>query len=246
MGYPVLVADPDDTTRQVLSAMLQEVGHPVLAVASGASALAMLRETQPCLAVLEVQLGDDVCGYEVCRVIRAQSADTPVVFISGTRTEPCDRVAGLMVGGDDYVVKPFARDELLTRIRKLLGRSRPLPARVNGVLTRREREVLTLLASGMRQDEIAERLVISKKTVGTHVSNLCRKLDVHSQAQAIVVAFHDALLEPIDEVPSPRVLALGGVTANIAAPPVDVDAAVPSIARGRLPLPRRAATFSPD
>ena len=214
-GVPILVCEPDEETRLQLVGMLEEVGHSVLAADSGASALAMLRETTPCLAVLEVQLGDDVCGYEVCRMIRTNHGDVPIVFISGSRTEPCDRVAGLMIGGDDYVVKPFARDELLARIRNLLGRSRQLPTRVGGLLTRREREVLTLLASGMRQDEIAERLFISKKTVGTHVSNLCRKLDVHSQAQAIVVAFQESLIEtPVETATVAPTIMMGEAAAT--------------------------------
>ena len=119
----------------------------------------------------------------------------PVVFISGSRTESFDRVAGLLVGADDYVVKPYARDELLTRIRSLLRRSRPLVSAVGSKLTRREREVLQLLAEGFQQGQIAERLFISKKTVGTHLANLCRKLDVHSQAQAVAIAYREDILE---------------------------------------------------
>jgi DNA-binding NarL/FixJ family response regulator len=192
----VLVADPDETSREELARVLEEAGYAVVQVASGAEALEVLGESAPSAALLEIQLTDDVCGYEVCRSIREKFGEAlPVVFVSGTRTESFDRVAGLLIGADDYLVKPYARDELLTRVRNLLRRSRPLVPGVGSKLTRREREVLQLLAEGLAQDEIAERLFISKKTVGTHLANLCRKLDVHSQAQAVAIAYREEILE---------------------------------------------------
>ena len=115
----------------------------------------------------------------------------PVVFVSGSRTESYDRVAGLLVGANDYIVKPYAPDELLTRVRHLVRRSQALSPSVTARLTDREREVLQLLATGLRQDDIAERLFISRKTVGTHIGNILRKLGVRSQAQAVVVAYRE-------------------------------------------------------
>jgi DNA-binding NarL/FixJ family response regulator len=103
-------------------------------------------------------------------------------------------VAGLLVGADDYVVKPYAADELLTRVRNLARRS-ALPQNGSDRLTKREREVLQLLANGLRLDDIAERLFISRKTVGTHIENILRKLDVQSQAQAVALAFREELVE---------------------------------------------------
>jgi DNA-binding NarL/FixJ family response regulator len=194
---PVLVADADDAGRAELARLLEEADHQVVQVASGREALDKIRALTPCLALLEIQLADDVCGYEVCRTIRELHGEAvPVIFVSGSRTEPYDRVAGLLLGADDYVVKPYASDELLTRIRNLLRRSsgRGLPESVVEKLTRREREVLQLLAEGLRKDEIAIRMFISTKTVGTHLTNLCRKLDVHSQAQAVALAFREELV----------------------------------------------------
>jgi DNA-binding NarL/FixJ family response regulator len=111
------------------------------------------------------------------------------MFVSGVRTESYDRVAGLLVGASDYLVKPYAPDELLTRVRNLLRLSRPLPSAIFEKLTRREREVLQLLADGLRQEEIAQRLFITRKTVGAHVVNVLRKLGVKSQAQAVAMAY---------------------------------------------------------
>jgi DNA-binding NarL/FixJ family response regulator len=190
---PVLVADADDDARTELARLLRTAGYPVVEARSGEEALAAARTTPPCAALLEVPLGG-LSGYEVCRTLHVELGESvPVMFVSGVRTESYDRVAGLLVGASDYLVKPYAPDELLTRVRNLLRRSRPLPAMIFERLTRREREVLTLLADGLRQDEIAARLFITKKTVGTHVVNMLRKLGVRSQAQAVAMAYRGEL-----------------------------------------------------
>src|SRR5688572_12380061 len=163
-------------------------------VASGEEVLEAVRDLKPSIVLLEVPLGG-LSGYEVCRALREEASEMPIVFVSGSRTESYDRVAGLLVGADDYVVKPYAPDELLTRVRALVRRSQSLTDSVSAKLTKRELEVLRLLADGLRQDEIAERLFISRKTVGTHVANILRKLGVHSQIQAVALAFREELLD---------------------------------------------------
>lgn len=186
---PVLIADEDKASRTRLARLLQANGFNVVQVASGDEALQAVREARPSIALLEVPLGQ-LSGYEVCRTLRSELGDAlPIVFVSGSRTESYDRVAGLLLGADDYIVKPYAPDELLTRVRNLVRRARPLaPAVVTG-LTRREREVLRLLVEGLRSDEIAGRLFISRKTVGTHIEHILRKLGVRSQAQAVALAY---------------------------------------------------------
>ena len=129
-------------------------------------------------------------GYEICRELREEFGDgLPILFMSGLRTESLDRVAGLLVGADDYLVKPFAPDELIGRVRALIRRSRA--GFSNGSawgLTRREDEVLRLLASGLRQEEIASRLVVSHRTVGSHIQNTLRKMGATSRTQAVALA----------------------------------------------------------
>jgi len=160
-------------------------------VTSGLEALELTRAGErPDLVVLDVQL-PGMSGYEICRELRDEFGDAlPILFVSGFRTESLDRVAGLLVGADDYLVKPFAPDELIGRVRSLIRRSRAgVPSGSDWGLTRREDEVLGLLASGLRQEEIATRLVVSPRTVGAHIQNVLRKMGATSRTQAVALAY---------------------------------------------------------
>ena len=191
---PVLIADEDPKSRAQLARVLQRAGYEIVQVASGEEALEAVLQTNPSIVLLEIPLGG-LSGYEVCRALREEIRDIPVVFVSAARTESYDRVAGLLVGADDYIVKPFSPDELLTRVRHLVRRSQPPMPSITAKLTKREREVLLLLVDGLRQDDIAKRLFISRKTVGTHVANIMRKLGVRTQAQAVAAAYRDELTD---------------------------------------------------
>ena len=193
-GRPILIVDADASARAELALVLEEEGYEVVQAGSGEAALKVVRENPPALVILEVPLGDR-SGYEVCRVLREQlGEELPVLFLSGARTESYNRVAGLLVGADDYVVKPFAVDELLARVRRLVRHASPAAETSLALLTPREREVLRLLAGGLAADEIAKALFISKKTVGTHLEHIFTKLGVRSRAQAIAVAYRDELV----------------------------------------------------
>lgn len=151
------------------------------------------------MVIIDVEL-EDVAGYELCRQLRDEHGEgLSIIFISSERIAPLDRVAGLLIGADDYVVEPFVDDELVARVRRCLMRS-ALPSadggppRPRAPLTRREREVLALLAAGLAQPAIAEALVISPKTVATHIQRILTKLEVHSRAQAVALAYQEGLL----------------------------------------------------
>jgi two-component system, NarL family, nitrate/nitrite response regulator NarL len=195
---PVVIADEDATARLELALLFEAAGYDVVQAESGEEVLRAVEEATPCVVLLEIPLGS-LSGYEVCRSIREEARGIRVVFVSGARPVAYDRVGGRLVGADDYVVKPYAPDELLTRVRALVRRSHPPTLPVRGKLTKRELEVLGLLADGLRQDEIAERLFISRKTVGTHVANILRKLGVHSQIQAVALAYREELLEVVPQ-----------------------------------------------
>jgi DNA-binding NarL/FixJ family response regulator len=195
-GGPILVVDDDDNGRWDVVTMLERAGFMTRGAASGEEALTAARRERPCAVVLETRL-PDVCGYEVCRALRESFGDElPIVFVSGDRTDASDRVAGLLVGADDYIAKPLAMDELLVRIRHLLRRSAAPTAAQDRGLTAREVEVLGLLTEGLAQPEIADLLSISPKTVGAHIEHILKKLDCHSRAQAVARAFREQLVSP--------------------------------------------------
>jgi DNA-binding NarL/FixJ family response regulator len=190
----IVIADGDQSERALASAALTRAGYDTIEAGTGMAVLDAVESEDVALVVLEVGL-PDMTGYEVCREIRRlRGEDLLVFFLSGMRTEPLDRVAGLLLGADDFIVKPFDPDELVARVRRFVSRkgSSRMTETVGGrspQLTRREVEVLNLLVEGRRQKEIAALLVISQKTVATHIQNLLGKFDVHSRAELIARAY---------------------------------------------------------
>jgi DNA-binding NarL/FixJ family response regulator len=186
----VLVVDDDESFRAFVSATLQAAGFESVDATDGRAALALAAAERFDLVLLDVRL-PGISGYEVCRALRDRHGDSLwIVFVSGVRTETFDRVAGLLLGSDDYLVKPFAPDELVARVCALLrrgGQERPKVANGWG-LTPRETEVLGLLADGLGQTEIAAGLVISPKTVATHIEHILQKTGARSRAQAVALA----------------------------------------------------------
>lgn len=178
----------------MLEIVFRQAGYETREAGSGEEALEAARREELALVVLDICL-PGISGYEVCHALRQEFGERlPIILISGQRVESLDRVAGLLLGADDYLVKPFAPDELLIRARKIIGRAVPATAGDGPRLTARELEVLRLLADGLAQDEIAERLVISTKTVATHIDHILSKLGVRSRAQAVALAFRDQLV----------------------------------------------------
>lgn len=115
----ILIADDDPHIRQVVRFALEKAGYSTLLASDGAQALELVSAHSPDLVVLDVMM-PEMDGTEVCRRLRAVS-DVPIVFLS-SRDDEIDRVLGLELGGDDYVVKPFSPRELIARIRALLRR----------------------------------------------------------------------------------------------------------------------------
>jgi DNA-binding NarL/FixJ family response regulator len=202
-GVPVLVVDCDGDSRALIAALLERIGCTPHEVGTGEDALRLAESVRPELVVLEVAL-PGLSGYEVCRELRDRfGEDLSLVFVSGTRVEQLDRIAGLLIGANDYIVKPFDPEELLARMRALLRRAnhdRDSRKSGNGesdfaALTHREREVLALLAQGHSQGEIAGQLFISSNTVATHLQRVLSKLGVHSRAQAVALAHQHGALD---------------------------------------------------
>jgi len=116
----VLVAEDDRSVRESLVLALGVEGYDVEAVGDGAQALDAITRHQPDALLLDVMM-PNVDGLTVCRRVRAQHLTLPILMLTA-RHEVTDRVAGLDAGADDYLVKPFALDELLARLRALLRR----------------------------------------------------------------------------------------------------------------------------
>jgi DNA-binding NarL/FixJ family response regulator len=197
----VLIADADEASRDTLARVLRAAGYDVQQAETGEAALNIARATMPAAVILEVPL-PGLSGYEVCHTLRSEVGRAlPVLFLSGVRTEWYDRIAGLLLGADDYMVKPYAAGELLARLARLIDRARvPAPRGVHD-LTPRELEVLGLMGEGLRHEQIARRLFISPKTVATHVEHILRKLAVRSSTEAIAVAFRQEILGPPQPLP---------------------------------------------
>jgi DNA-binding NarL/FixJ family response regulator len=186
----VLIVDHDERSRTVLADALRGLGATVVEAANVEDALAASQLQRPDLAITEVLL-PAISGYELCRSLKERyGSELPVIFVSGERTQPADRVAGLMIGADDYLIKPVHPDELLARVRRLMPHTRA-GGRRRSQLTAREQEVLALLTEGLRQREIAERLVITPRTVAKHVEHILSKFDVHSRTEAVAAALRD-------------------------------------------------------
>ena len=123
-GTRVLVVDDEPTVREVVAGYLRRDGHIVSEAADGPAALALLESDPPDLVVLDMML-PGVNGLDILRRIR-QMGDMPVIMLTA-RTEESDRVAGLELGADDYVVKPFSPRELAARVNGVLRRAAPKP-----------------------------------------------------------------------------------------------------------------------
>ena len=124
VAHNILIADDDGHIREVVRFALEKAGMAVVAVADGAAALAAFGKDQPDLIVLDVGM-PEMDGLDVCREIRKVS-QVPVLFLSA-RDEEIDRILGLEMGGDDYVVKPFSPRELVARVKAILRRGTGLP-----------------------------------------------------------------------------------------------------------------------
>jgi len=207
----VLVVEDDAEITEVLRRTLRQEGHEVRAAADGVAALEVAEDFVPDLVILDLGL-PKLDGVEVCRRLRAES-DAPILILTA-RAQTDDRVEGLDSGADDYLVKPFERQELLARMRALMRRRPPRGTASLAVadlrlnpdtrevyrgdrpieLTNREFELLEYL---MRN----ERLVISRErlleevwgydpmaltnTIDVFISNLRRKLEAGGESRIL-------------------------------------------------------------
>ncbi len=155
----ILIVDDDREIRELLATYLEKNGLKATAVASGRQMRAVLADTPVDLVVLDLMMpGED--GLTLCRDIRAgKHRNLPILMLTA-RAEESDRILGLEMGADDYLVKPFAARELLARINSILRRARMLPPNLQVT------EAATMLAFGdWRLDTTARHLLDADDTV---------------------------------------------------------------------------------
>lgn len=123
MNAHILIVDDDNRVTSALRRTLAYEGYQVSVAANGEAALSIVRTLPPDLVILDLML-PGIDGLEVCRRLRIAGDGTAVLMLTA-RDSVADRVAGLETGADDYLVKPFASEELLARVKALLRRRNP-------------------------------------------------------------------------------------------------------------------------
>ena len=117
----ILVVDDESSISELVATSLKFVGFDVRTAATGSQALQIAQEFKPHALILDVMLPDQN-GFEVCRQLRSEGHDVGVLFLTAKDSVE-DKIAGLTIGGDDYVTKPFSLEELVARLRALLRRT---------------------------------------------------------------------------------------------------------------------------
>jgi DNA-binding NarL/FixJ family response regulator len=221
MPLTVLVADDDLGTRLSINDYLEASGYSVVIAKNGQEALKLVEEYQPHLIVTDVTM-PQMDGYEFVRQVRQKPSLRllPVVFLTA-RTETQDRIRGYQLGCDVYLPKPFELQELGAVIRNLLERlqmielgwrsrsnlSMPepngslqttkesfVPADLTFALTQREQDVLLLLADGLSNVQIGDRLHLSPRTIEKYVSSLLNKTTTNNRAELVRYAMDHRLV----------------------------------------------------
>ena len=204
----ILIVDSDDASRLTAVQVVVRLGYDARPTPTADELIERLGPDRPTLAIVEVELPGPGNGLEVMRQLHRAFDDVlPVILVSACQTDAFDRTAGLMLGADDYIAKPLDAGELMARVKRSLHRAAsherdrerkrpPERADQDPGLSPREREILSLLADGRTQGQIATQLVISPKTVATHIQHILSKLGVHTRAQAVALAFRRGLVDP--------------------------------------------------
>jgi DNA-binding NarL/FixJ family response regulator len=217
MPLSILVVEDDEGTRMALQDYLELEGYSVATAADGWIALQRVESFQPQLIITDISM-PRLDGYAFLKSLRQQPLWRliPVVLLTAhSRTE--DRVKGYQTGCDVYLEKPFELEELGAVVRNLLERSQliqsavvqysvsvqkgeaPPPPEPDPVdeelsLTKREKDVLDLLSGGLSNNQIADRLYLSPRTIEKYVSSLLRKSNTSNRAELVRFAMDHHLV----------------------------------------------------
>ncbi len=191
-----------DDNPKYLEDALPMYGYEVVVATDGIKALKILsKEYDKIDIVLLDVMMPNMNGWDTLKSIRTSEKTKmiPVIMITAVSEEQ-KIVSGLKIGADDYIVKPFVLPNLLARIEAVLRRSNWNKKEVKSVdmsftsdepieeLTQREKEVLSMVAKGCSNHEIAEKLFLKEVTVKTHLNSIFKKLKVSNRTQAVLLA----------------------------------------------------------
>ena len=208
----VMVVDDHPMWRDAVERDLEVAGFEVVGVAStGAQAVARFPAARPHVVVLDLQIPEPN-GVEVTRTVLEHDPSARVLILSASG-EQADVLEAVKAGATGYLVKSASREELLSAVRRVAAGDTVFTAGLAGLvlgefrrlsgpaqdgpavpeLTERETEVLKMVAKGMSYKQIAERLVLSHRTVQNHVQNTLRKLQMHNRVELTRYAIEQGL-----------------------------------------------------
>jgi DNA-binding NarL/FixJ family response regulator len=199
----VLCVDDHPVVRDGIAAIINLQPDMMLAGAAGTAgeALKQFFELHPDVALVDLQL-PDMSGFDLIKKIRDKAPNAHLIVLS-SREGDVDVQRALEAGAQGYVVKGLVREELLETIRCVHAGKRRLPASVaqnlaehmaDEPISSRELEVLSLMATGKRNKEIAGKLSIAEDTVKMHVRNILSKLQVSDRTEAVTIALRRGII----------------------------------------------------
>lgn len=200
----VVVIDDHEIVRQGIATILgKDAGFQLVGeAADGHEAVRLVRETQPDIALVDVRL-PGISGVELCYHIQDESPDTQVLILTSYLDSNVVREC-IRAGAKGFVLKDVGSNDLLQSIRELMAGGSPMDSRATRMLihwmqsgsetemqerfTLREIEILRLIAEGLTNREVGEKLCLSENTVKTYLQELYQKLDAHSRIEAVMQA----------------------------------------------------------
>ena len=198
-----------DDSPKLLEDALPMYGYEVKTATDGLLGLKILSEEKvPFDLILLDVVMPNLDGWETLKAIREseKTKHTPIIMLTAVNEEN-KQVSGLKFGADDYITKPFILPNLLARIEALLRRSNwsnekkhaaALPfvsSEPISPLTSREKEILTLVAKGESNADIAKKLFVREVTVKTHLNSIYKKLNVDNRVQAVLLAIQTQIID---------------------------------------------------
>ncbi|MEO6372487.1 MAG: response regulator transcription factor [Acidimicrobiales bacterium] len=201
----LMLADDHRMLREGLSRSMREQGFDIVGEAGdGAEAVALALTVRPDVILMDVTM-PEIDGVEACRQVRAQLPDTKVVMLT-MHADQGVLTSAIRAGATGYLVKDCSTEEIASAVRMAAGGETALSPQLAAsmlnevrrwdqphkeeerVVTKREEEVLQLIADGCSTPEVAEKLYISQKTVKNHLASIYQKLDARDRTQAVLQA----------------------------------------------------------